>query len=329
MNIQAAGPSQPAPKSWLEAIDNTYSLFEEERNRKQYGQLSKKVKDAVHLCEEVIDELGINHSTLSFNGGKDCTVLVHILAAVLRRKKRKTFSSLSSSNKDIEGDGLECIPSLYITCSSPFQEVETFVFESIRRYNLLLVRQRGSMKEALEMYLNGQGDEEGSAAERKANTNANTHQQNGHHPHRDVKAIFVGTRRTDPHGADLTPRKQTDPGWPEVERIQPILDWSYQDVWDFLRCSLFAVKEEEIRDEKGNEWGQSYGVPYCCLYDEGYTSLGSTYNTFPNPILDTRKGEPIDERDRFHHRWLPAYRLEDESQERAGRGTSAPKTKES
>jgi FAD synthetase len=308
MDTQAAGPSQPAPRSWLRAIDNTYALFEEEQNRKQYQTLATKVKDAVRLCEEVIDELGINHSTLSFNGGKDCTVLVHILAAVLRRKKRRGTGD----------DKLECIPSLYITCTSPFQEVEDFVGESIRRYNLLLVRQRGSMKEALEKYLNGQGDEEGSAA---GTGNATSQQQNGHHPHRHVKAIFVGTRRTDPHGADLTPRKQTDPGWPEVERIQPILDWSYQDVWSFLRCPLFAVNQDEIHDEKGNEWGQTYGVPYCSLYDEGYTSLGSTYNTFPNPILDTRKGEPIDERDRHKHRWLPAYRLEDESQERAGRGS--------
>lgn len=313
MVTQAAGPSQPAPKSWLRVIDNTYALFEEEENCLRYGDLATKVKDAVRLCEEVIDELGINHSTLSFNGGKDCTVLVHILAAVLRRKKRR------SMNTNTEDEMLECIPSLYITCTSPFQEVEDFVIESIRRYNLLLVRQKGSMKEALQLYLNGQGDEEGSAAgTRSANSNNSSNQQNGHHPHRDVKAIFVGTRRTDPHGADLTPRKQTDPGWPEVERIQPILDWTYQDVWNFLRCPLFSVKEDGIGD-----WGSENGVPYCSLYDEGYTSLGSTFNTFPNPILDTRKGEPIDEQDRQNHRWLPAYRLEDESQERAGRGSSA------
>jgi len=79
-----------------------------------------------------------------------------------------------------------------------------------------------------------------------------------------ITAILVGTRRTDPHGSKLSYRNMTDPGWPSFERINPIINWSYPDVWAFLR---------------------HLNVPYCTLYDQGYTSLGSTFNTFPNPAL--------------------------------------------
>lgn len=46
-----------------------------------------------------------------------------------------------------------------------------------------------------------------------------------------VKAIFVGTRRTDPHGAALTHFDPTDHGWPSFMRIHPVIDWHYVDIW--------------------------------------------------------------------------------------------------
>lgn len=70
-------------------------------------------------------------------------------------------------------------------------------------------------------------------------------------------------------GLELAKRKthrmeNYDPDNPDQEMIHncmkyarrhlnPIIDWSNEEVWEFIR---------------------EYNVPYCCLYDEGYTRLG-------------------------------------------------------
>lgn len=72
-------------------------------------------------------------------------------------------------------------------------------------------------------------------------------------------------------------------------RVNPILEWNCENVWEYLL-------------EKK--------VPYCSLYDKGYTSIGNVNNTLPNPNLEV-KGKP--------GTFLPAYELVDDSLERAGR----------
>lgn len=56
-----------------------------------------------------------------------------------------------------------------------------------------------------------------------------------------------------------------------------------------------------------------YKLPYCSLYDEGYTSLGTVKDTLPCPAL--KKVHVDDNSEEF---W-PAYMLKDWEQERAGR----------
>lgn len=221
---------------------------------------------------------------VSFNGGKDCTVLLHLICAAMIQRAPSTSSSLNA---------------IYVRCDSPFPQVEEFIELSCVYYNLSLHTITSDMRSALTTY------------QKKLQPK--------------VKAVIVGTRRSDPHGRDLGDCNRTDveKGWPDLMRVHPILDWSYQTVWDFLRCESLG---------KGKK-----GVPYCNLYDYGYvssvplrtytdcsrryTSLGSTHDTFPNPTLRSSDHMSL---------WKPAYMLQDETMERAGReGTTSVQKHES
>ncbi|KOB78384.1 Molybdopterin-binding protein, partial [Operophtera brumata] len=84
---------------------------------------------------------------------------------------------------------------------------------------------------------------------------------------------------------------KTDPNWPQIVRVSPLLNWSYHQIWSYVLQRR---------------------VPYCSLYAQGYTSIGSTFNTWPNPALAYT--------DRYgclsYH---AAWKLPDGAAERAGR----------
>ena len=70
---------------------------------------------------------------ISFNGGKDCTVLLLILQAALNK--------LASPDQQLRA--------LYIPYESPFPQAEEFISETTKRYNLNLITTNGNIKDAL------------------------------------------------------------------------------------------------------------------------------------------------------------------------------------
>jgi FAD synthetase len=215
--------------------------------------LIRKIVCSKDTIEECVAQYKSGEICLAYNGGKDCTVLLHLLHAVLTRKGR-------------EGK----IKVLYISSENPFKEVDTFIKESIERYNLHMIKIPGQIREAL-------------------------HELKMKDSH--IKAILLGTRYTDPFSDKLTIFCPTDTDWPEYMRVHPILEWSYTDVWSYLR---------------------TLNIPYCPLYDMGYTSLGSTNNTVPNPSLKKRKDSDHTQSE-IAGLYHPAYMLADDTMERAGR----------
>jgi FAD synthetase len=67
-------------------------------------------------------------------------------------------------------------------------------------------------------------------------------------------------------------------------------------------------------------------IPYCKLYDAGYTSLGGTDDTHPNPALAQQPQPPPNatssgpaKNGTDTPKFRPAYELEDDYEERLGR----------
>ncbi|KAH8420584.1 hypothetical protein KR009_011708, partial [Drosophila setifemur] len=180
-----------------------------------------------------------------------------------------------------EGISSGDIPMLYIKSEDSFPEIDTFVARCVRNYRVQLIEYEGSLKEAL------------------------THMQ-ADMPR--VRAVFVGSRNTDPYCQHLAPMQPTDNDWPPMMRLNPLLEWSYHDVWHYIHM---------------------HSVPYCSLYDRGFTSIGYRSNTVPNPHLkriqcnclcaansDSDSSSVVT---CICDDYRPAWELEDPTQERAGR----------
>ncbi|KAI1825964.1 adenine nucleotide alpha hydrolases-like protein [Xylaria intraflava] len=225
-----------------------------------------RVREAMRVVDEAFRRYQPQEISISYNGGKDCLVLLIILLACLARSypppDKDRPHKASSESSDPAGFP-EKLQAVYIVSPHPFSEIDDFVVSSSAEYKLDVRRYELGMKQGLREYL----------ADRPA-----------------IKAIFVGTRRTDPHGERLTHFDPTDGGWPDFMRVHPVIDWHYAEIWTFIR---------------------HLGIPYCPLYDQGYTSLGGTEDTQPNPNL---KRQPEN-----GGGFLPAYELVGDEEERLGR----------
>lgn len=111
---------------------------------------------------------------------------------------------------------------------------------------------------------------------------------------RNVEFVFGGIRRDD-QGWPSTPIAKCSGAYPPMTVYSPVFEWTYSDIWDFIKDSA-APK------------------PYCILYDKGYTSLGPKNRTLRNPCLRVGNSDE----------YRPAWELRDSTKERAGRTPRQP-----
>ncbi|XP_074369022.1 uncharacterized protein LOC141709031 [Apium graveolens] len=235
-------------------IDKAIRESEDER-------LKTKYKNAIFVIRRALALYSIEEVAFSFNGGKDSTVLLHLLrAGHYLHKEDESHVKMGGFGDHVKFP----MRTIYFETASTFTEINSFTYETASIYGLQMDIIRLDFKSGLEALL-------------KANP---------------IKAIFMGVRIGDPTAVGQEQFSPSSPGWPPFMRVNPILDWSYRDVWAFLLTCK---------------------VQYCSLYDQGYTSIGSIHDTVPNDLLCIQNSK--DGKKSFK----PAYLLPDGRLERAGR----------
>uniref|UniRef100_T1J278 FAD synthase n=1 Tax=Strigamia maritima TaxID=126957 RepID=T1J278_STRMM len=224
------------------------------------NDLKQQVRTAVEFLEQCVDRFKMSEVCISFNGGKDCTALLHLLEAVKQKKCTE------------EGDS-SFLQAVYFRGPNTFPEIEQFIQQTTSNYFLKLYIYEGEIQEGLNRLITD---------------------------YPEIRAVVMGCRRTDPHMSDLSCFQMTDPSWPQVLRVNPLIYWSYNDIWMYIR---------------------QFCIPYCSLYDKGYSSLGDVTATFRNPEL-------VMINDDSRESYRPAYMLNDVSTERSGRQSSVRRDSE-
>ncbi len=216
------------------------------------SDMATRIRHSFNVLEQCLTRYKPNQIAVSFNGGKDCTVVLHQYSLVLHRK----YSHLNEK---------PLLRALFIRNKPQFETVLKFIDECVERYDLDLIRIDGPIKESL-------------------------FQLKSSHP--EIECVIMGTRSTDPYSSNLNDFSPTDPTWPEYMRCNPILNYSYKDIWTYLKY---------------------LEVPYCLMYDQGFTSIGDKEKTMRNVKLQYRN------HDTGSIEYKPAFLLDDEISERDGR----------
>lgn len=235
------------------------------------------VKHALELVEKCISDFGPGNCAMSFNGGKDCIVVFHLLRAAMAHHasiQEAPSLSISSPSSPIQSappssTSLSTCTFFYLRIYDEFPEVVEFMKQTEAKYKFTYDTIQGpSYKEALFKLVD---------------------------KYPTVKCVFMGQRKGDPGVKGIGQIALTDPGWPQFYRVNPLLNWSYSEIWDFLR---------------------EFELPYCDLYNRGFSSLGSPSRTKPNPKLTKLVDGQVT--------YLPAYALIDQSSERGTRSDPVP-----
>eukprot|EP00984_Skeletonema_dohrnii_P021539 scaffold10794_cov205-Skeletonema_dohrnii-CCMP3373.AAC.3 len=276
--------------SWSDAaLQSGLNLYERIKSC-QDPFISSALTSAIHDLEMAYRLYGPFCMVGSYNGGKDAVVIFHLMRAVHAHYCHDLQQKATESNNNGE-EGTESsvmIPRprvIYFNNEDEFPEVLDLLQDTVGLYDLdmLAFKEGVSFGEGLQYLV-----ERNFAPGKNGLSYYGTNKESLLHlPPPHPLAFILGTRSNDPNAGSQNIYAPSSHYMPPFLRVNPILNWNYGQVWHFLR---------------------TFELPYCKLYDDGYTSLGTVKDTMPCPALKKDNDE-----------YWPAYMLRDWDQERAGR----------
>ena len=258
--------------------------------------ISPMITSALHDLDMAYRLYGPHCMVGSYNGGKDACVIFHLMRAAHANycREMQTMnndnSSDESSDVDHDTENSFMIPRprvIYFQHADEFPEVLSLLDDTVAIYDaeMLAFKEGVSFGEGLK-YLVERNFPPAKNGLSYYTTNTATPLPPPH-----PLAFILGTRKNDPNAGSQGIYAPSSHYMPPFLRVNPVLNWNYGHVWHFLR---------------------TFDLPYCSLYDEGFTSLGTVKDTLPCPALKKDEGGKNGE-------YWPAYMLKEWDLERAGR----------
>lgn len=258
VTLTAPLSTYPPPTPWSQSSYANAKTLYSTLTSSTDPTLSPLIKASLSSITSGLRLYGPTKCILSYNGGKDACVILHLyVAALAHYYSSNSLPPLSPI----------C---LYFTNPNEFPEVTSLLHSTCSLYDFqMLSFENHTFQAGLTWIVN----------------------------HQTHLSFVLGTRSSDPNALNQETFAPSSPYMPPFLRINPILNWTYGDVWKYMK---------------------TYDVQYCELYDKGYTSLGDTNDTVRNPSLVNEDGTT----------YKPAYELKEWEKEREGRIEKKHKTKE-
>ena len=208
----------------------TWPMYEKIIRTPGNENTAEKVRKALAEIDRILDIMEPGTLALSFNGGKDACAMMHLVREACEHHRTHKFTHVQ--------------PIWFKNPTDEFPELVDFVKQQADLYfthpSQVRAMDGSPLNRLWTLHIANEKDFISGLAKVQRQV--------------PLRCIIMGTRRTDPGCGKLASLTASTGNYPPFLRFNPILEWSYRDVWDFiLACEL----------------------PYCQLYDQGYTSIGT------------------------------------------------------